>query len=441
MKLIITLLSFMLIISGTQIYGQILELKFTAVNNNTWIPGDSIKIINKTLDCDTILYYPDTILNLNYVGVEEVHEDISSFCLRNIFPNPVIYEALLELEINKLEETEILIFNSSGRIVYHWKSILERGIHHFNLIPGNEGIYFITIQNRFKKKTISLVNANTNRNKRFTLTYSGKENSGITLKSNIQKSIFSFEYGDTLMIINYSNDLESASLIAPESSQLVSFQFASNIPCPGIPTITYEGQVYNTIQIYNQCWLKENLNVGTMIPATQGMSNDGIIEKYCYNDSEDSCHIYGGLYQWDEMMEYYTYLDNQGICPENWHVPTNEEWKILEGAVDSQYGIGNPEWNITAWRGFDAGENLKSTSGWIEDGNGTNLYGFTALPAGVRDYYGYVTNHGKLALFWTSSGTNNIDAWFRMLRYEFDNICNTDLLKERGHSVRCLKND
>jgi len=302
-KIIIFLLTFILIISGFQINGQIFELKFTAVNNTTWIPADSIKIINKTQDCDTMLYYPDTVLSLSYVGVKEVSGGGSSFTFLDLYPNPVLNDAVLELAIHKGEEIEILVSSSSGQIIGRWKSTIEKGVHHFRLIPGNEGLYIITLQSKLSRQTLKLVNANTKRSNRFKLSYMGKEGSGIALKSNKQKSTFTYEFGDTLLMINFVQNLESASLLTPESSQLLSFQFAMNIPCQGIPTVTYEGQVYNTVQIFNQCWLKENLNVGIMIPAGQQMSNDGIIEKYCYNNSEDSCAIYGGLYQWGEVFE------------------------------------------------------------------------------------------------------------------------------------------
>jgi len=58
------------------------------------------------------------------------------------------------------------------------------------------------------------------------------------------------------------------------------------------------------------------------------MSNNSVIEKYCYNNEEDSCTKYGGLYQWDEMMQYTTEQGVRGICPAGWHLPTDEEWKI-----------------------------------------------------------------------------------------------------------------
>lgn len=438
---IVLTISCIIILLCFQIYSQTLELKFTAVNNTTWIPADSIKIINQNRQCDTMLYYPDTVLNLNYVDIEEKPVSFSNFEILNLTPNPVLINTNLQVSTKEKSKIVIQISNVHGKVLVNKKLLLENGVHNFNVKPGADRFYIITLISLTSTESIKLISSNSNQNKHVSLSYEGKMNNTVVIKSNHLSEGFMYEYGDTLMIISYSESLESASLISPESSQLLSFQFATNIPCPGIPSITYEGQIYNTIQIFNQCWLKENLNVGTMIPSSQGMSNDGIIEKYCYNDSEDSCHIYGGLYQWDEMMQYYTYPGNQGICMSGWHIPTNEEWKILEGAVDSQYGPGNPEWGIIAWRGFDAGKNLKSTSGWFEEGNGTDLYGFTALPSGVRDYYGYTTNLNKLALFWTSSGTNNINAWFRMLRYEYDGISNTDFLKERGHSVRCLKDN
>jgi len=78
----------------------------------------------------------------------------------------------------------------------------------------------------------------------------------------------------------------------------------AGLPCPGMPTVVYGGQTYNTVQIGTQCWLKENLNIGTKIPGTQNQANNGTIEKYCYNNDEANCAIYGGLYQWNEMMQY-----------------------------------------------------------------------------------------------------------------------------------------
>lgn len=213
-------------------------------------------------------------------------------------------------------------------------------------------------------------------------------------------------------------------------------------PCPGIPTVTYEGQVYNTVLIGTQCWLKENLNVGTMINGSQNQTNNSIIEKYCYDDDLTNCGTYGGLYQWDEMMQYTTTQGAQGICPNGWHLPTDEEWKVLEGTVDSQYGVGDPEWDGTGNRGYDAGKNLKSTTGWHYGGNGTNDFGFTILPSGYRSTEGSFDYLIDYTNFWSSSESSLDNAWARHLNYSSNGIYRISYLdKIYGFSVRCLQDN
>jgi hypothetical protein len=186
---------------------------------------------------------------------------------------------------------------------------------------------------------VKMLNMSQNNVTECRLAYMGEGNERQSYKSAASFRNFIFFPGDELILIGHTDTDESGIVSKPESSQTYTFQFATNIPCPGVPTVTYEGQTYNTIQIFSQCWLKENLNVGTMIQGDQNMTNNGILEKYCYNNEEDSCTIYRGLYHWDEMMQYITTPGTRGICPEGWHVPMDEEWQILEGSVDSQYSI------------------------------------------------------------------------------------------------------
>ncbi|MBI9038866.1 MAG: PKD domain-containing protein, partial [Bacteroidales bacterium] len=203
-------------------------------------------------------------------------------------------------------------------------------------------------------------------------------------------------------------------------------------------TDSRDGQTYNTVLIGEQCWMAENLNVGEMIIGTQEMTNNSIIEKYCYENNTANCNAYGGLYQWEEMMQYSTTPGVQGICPEGWYIPTDDEWKILEGTVDSQYPVGDPIWNGSGYRGFDAGLNLKSTSGWYPNANGTDLFGFTALPAGYRYHLGTFNNIEASAEFWSST-ENNTTAWARLLYYNSNKTFRGNPMKSSGHSIRCLK--
>jgi uncharacterized protein (TIGR02145 family) len=210
--------------------------------------------------------------------------------------------------------------------------------------------------------------------------------------------------------------------------------------CPGVPTVNYEGQVYNTVLIGTECWLKENLNTGVKVIGSSEQTNNGVIEKYCYHNDDLYCDKYGGLYQWDEMMGYSTVEGAQGICPLGWHIPTDDEWKILEGTVDSQYGIGDPVWDNTFWRGFDAGLNLKSTEGWwTSGGNGTDHFGFTGLPGGVK--FSTFSSEQRSAYWWSSSESTTTKAWTRWLSTVKDEVSRYDYNKIYGLSVRCIKNN
>jgi uncharacterized protein (TIGR02145 family) len=216
------------------------------------------------------------------------------------------------------------------------------------------------------------------------------------------------------------------------------------IPCLGLPTLTYGGQVYSTLQVLSQCWLKENLNYGDMINGDIEMSNNGIVEKYCYNNEPDSCVSLGGLYLWDEMMQYVTAQGSQGICPPGWHIPTDDEWKILEGGVDSQYGIGDPEWdNSQYYRGFDAGNILKANFGWQDGGNGVDGVGFSAFPGGVHWYDGmnYFHTAGSYGNWWSSAEYSNFSAWTHNLGYDKDGVHRMPSGKDFGYSVRCLRDN
>jgi len=196
-----------------------------------------------------------------------------------------------------------------------------------------------------------------------------------------------------------------------------------------------DGQIYNTVQIGNQCWLVENLNIGTRLDAGNNQTQNGTIEKYCYNDNTSNCDIYGGLYQWDEMMQYSITQGVQGICPSGWHLPTDDDLKTLEGFVDSNYPVGDPVWNNNNWRGFDAGENLKSMIGWATN-SGTDLYGFKVIPGGMlegtfyKDWIGF-------AYFWTST-ENGGNSWFRALAHDRSDIYRNSFSKSFACSVRCI---
>lgn len=192
---------------------------------------------------------------------------------------------------------------------------------------------------------------------------------------------------------------------------------------PSCGTVTYDGRTYPTVVIGDQCWLRKNLDVGTMISGSTNQTDNGVIEKYCYDDNPANCETYGGLYQWDEAMQYGITTGAQGICPNGWHIPSYADFAELKAAVG------------------DDGNKLKAVGEGTGGGAGTNTSGFTALLAGYRDQIAVFNGDGNITLFWTSQQNTTINAHSLSLNGTTSNVNHTLHNKPFGLSIRCLKDD
>jgi uncharacterized protein (TIGR02145 family) len=190
-------------------------------------------------------------------------------------------------------------------------------------------------------------------------------------------------------------------------------------------TVTdFDGNIYETITIGDQVWLRENLKSlhycdGTQIP--------GVV---AYNNDDSLGAIYGLLYTWNAAMKGSTEPGAQGVCPCDWHVPTDEEWTNLENYLGGS---------------SIAGGKMKETGieHWLSPNTGaTNSSGFTGLPAGEYDAYFNPNKFWLLhtaAVFWTSSQTNQLQAIERYLSHD-DAVCgNLAWHKVMKYSIRCIK--
>jgi uncharacterized protein (TIGR02145 family) len=191
--------------------------------------------------------------------------------------------------------------------------------------------------------------------------------------------------------------------------------------CNGVTRVYYLEQTYNTVEIGDQCWLKENLNIGKMINSYYEMTDDEVIEKYCYDNDPANCEIYGGLYQWNEMMQYTTTQSVQGICPAGWHIPSAKEWKDCFG----NNGGGMKETGTDHW--------------YPPNAYATNSTGFTALPAGLRSIGGNFYNLTFACSPWSSTEGDLGTAWYWRMLYNSSQLYHYNCSKNTGFPVRCLK--
>ncbi|MFA5420902.1 MAG: FISUMP domain-containing protein, partial [Patescibacteria group bacterium] len=164
------------------------------------------------------------------------------------------------------------------------------------------------------------------------------------------------------------------------------------------------------------------------------------IEKYCYENLESNCDIYGGLYQWNEMMQYVTAEDAQGICPEGWHIPSDAQWHALENSLAT--GTCDP-----SRRNFGcdpAGSKLAGSYDLWNDGNLRNHIdfndsGFNSIPAGYRNADGSFSSLGSSSYLWSSS-IGGSRAWIRNLNSSNSSVYHNYNGLADGFSVRCLQN-
>jgi len=221
-----------------------------------------------------------------------------------------------------------------------------------------------------------------------------------------------------------------------EADTVLTAGFECEPEIPGCGEIVhYEGRPYYTIQIGQQCWFQNSLNVGTRIGGVNDQANNGVVEKYCYDNNEFNCFQYGGLYQWDEMMQYDSTAGAKGICPPGWHVPTAVEWDILA----EQVGF----YEFTGCHTKSTGTIEAGTGIWYYPNKGAqNSSRFFAHPGGIRNSFGTFNHIGYYFYAWTSDRdvpTNT--SYCQELSYNSTWINRYKTGRMFGFSVRCLKDN
>jgi len=181
---------------------------------------------------------------------------------------------------------------------------------------------------------------------------------------------------------------------------------------------------YRTVVIGTQTWMAENL--------------DYVVEgSKCYDNKVANCNTYGRLYDWATAMALPSSCNSntcssqvqtkhKGICPSGWHIPSNAEWTTL-----------------TTYVGSSAGTKLKAASGWNDyqgaSGNGTDEFGFSALPGGHGYSGGDFGNVGNLGYWWSATDYNANYAYGRDMFYSYDDVDDNGINKSGLFSVRCLQ--
>ncbi|MDP2722062.1 MAG: FISUMP domain-containing protein [Bacteroidales bacterium] len=418
-----------LIISTLSIAQQSIELTFSGHYYGNYIGLDSLLVKNISRDCDTVIYSPDTTLVLFYtVGIPEKTKN--TFSISQNYPNPAIHgNTSFDVFMPESGQIRMQLFNIYGNAVLDYSNNMTQGKYTFDILNLNQNTYMLTASVTGSSKSIKMMSFGNKSKGVPELIQRSYSNISSNLKTDYAFTPFEFEQGDTLWYIGYSitpGMITGSDVIEsiPQSDTTIIFDIIEGIPCQGTEAVKYDGHLYPTVQIDEQCWLKENINIGLMINGDTNMTNNGVIEKYCYNNEPENCEIYGGLYQWDELMQYTTQDESQGICPPEWHVASDNDFNELT--------LNH------------SGSDLKETgtSHWSTGNYGTNSTGFTALPAGYRGYNSGVfemLREGADFYLSTVYLPNPETVWYRSLYYASSWVVGGNVWKTHGDSVRCVK--
>lgn len=199
-----------------------------------------------------------------------------------------------------------------------------------------------------------------------------------------------------------------------------------------------DGNVYDTVSIGTQVWMKSNLKVsryrnGEAIPtgldtAEWQLTDSGAYA--IYKDEASKNNTYGKLYNW------YAVADPRGLCPVGWRVPSKHDWNkltvFLDPAADTICGLCDSS--------SEASKAMRAVSPlWASGFNANNSSGFTGLPGGTRDAYGTYINVNTMGYWWSVTESSLNSAWFRSLSYDDTDSVTVNIAKTTGFSVRCIR--
>jgi uncharacterized protein (TIGR02145 family) len=218
--------------------------------------------------------------------------------------------------------------------------------------------------------------------------------------------------GTGLKTITYS--YTNVSLCSASKTKTILVQPIPIFTCGNNLTDIRDNKVYPTVQIGLQCWMATNLNHGIIINSPQLQYDNCVSEKYCYNNLNSNCSSYGGLYRWDELMQYDDTPSNQGMCPPGWHIPTESEWTTLFNFYSGSAFAGKP----------------------LQD---TIISGFKALTSGVFYMSTSCNFSGFATLFWSSTSWGTTKALSHGMNIYNYSVSLYPSSRANAFPTRCLK--
>lgn len=458
---------FCLMLSMGLLFAQQETIKFVGhnLNDNKYIQLSKIEVTNLTQNWTETLFYPDTTLTLKVsVGIDDQAE--YALGLKQNNPNPFVGTTDVNLEVAKAGKVTMELTDILGRKVKTFSTtIANPGNHAFRVHVASTGTYVLTARQNGKVSSIKMINHGVGNSDNIayvgaaaTLSYTCKNGS----KGSIDKPFF---YGDKLEFKGYAEvqagEVEGIAVwreeINSETIKLPINLNSENFVC-GVSSVTdIDGNIYNTVLLDRQCWMKENMRV-SRFPSGQiiALSNEQSEITPCRflaGDDEEKVEELGYLYNWFAVMNQRKASDLvpsgvQGLCPAGWHVPSAQEYLDLYDYVasvadyvcdESDTAHATISKALCSKEGWRQGSFSPCSAGKNSENN--NATGFSIVPAGYFGAEG-AKNVGISSYLWTTS--ENPDTWQddahnQYIDFGLTFMQNTSAWKKAGYSVRCLR--
>ncbi len=414
-------------------------ITFTGTGASTNV--STVKVENLTAGTSLIVNGND-ILHLKSIvtGVNSIKDDQSSEI--KIYPNPMTDNSTLQIYAPVAGNAVISVLDITGKPVARIQSYLENSRQDFNMSGLNTGFYILNVKGKnylLSEKFLS--NGQTGGTiiiEKINVVIQKTEDKAPEKRSKGVQATVDMEYasGDRLKFTGISGNYSTVKIDIPTSDKTIAFNF---IACTDA-----DNNNYPVVEIGNQVWMAENLQTTTY--------NDGDIIGTTHGFFPIQCEL-EPKYQWprnlgpgpfvDGSGRLYTWFaatDSRNICPVDWHVPTDGEWKTLEMFL----GMTQEQADSIGLRGTNQGSQLKSSTKWYREGrpinpNGTNSSGFTALPNGYCNSHGVIEGVLSSGTWWSSESLNGFyNAWERTMYSSSMKLSRGSLRTFYGFSVRCL---
>ena len=410
----------------TDLKAQDYLISFAGTGESTTVTSVTVENLTQAkslqMDGGMVLRLMGVVTGLEDPGVKGDNKII-------FFPNPSAGYSRMKFIQPVSGETNITVFDLSGRQIYNRKEDLQIGEHTFGIRGMGDGMYIVRIgSGSYLISGLLVSSGSPNKDpeivREFTETSFEKKASS---KDEAEEVKMQYTSGDVLKFTGISGNYTTIITDVPATSKTITFNF--------VECTDGDGNDYPVVETGKgeekciQYWMAVNLRSTkysdqTSVPlVTNGAAWSAMpSDAYCWYNNNETAYksIYGALYNW--------YAVNTGkLCPTGWHMPTDEEWKAL---ADHFGGLG-----YTGGRMKETG-----TTHWTAPNTGaTNISGFTALPGGYRTENGSFVSMGNKGMWWSDTDYDASSAWFRSMTYDSDIMIRDHSGQKNGFSVRCVK--